>query len=167
MVVEKKRKDKGQSLFEFVVFLPFLLFVLVIMFTVGNAINGSINQQKATRRYFFYINKGNSTLPRSDYLRELAGDGLERVGAVSLGWREKSAAQDTAAPAYATCYSLPTLFGKVDGDECDKPSQDEGSNFIRIYTQFGLCGETYAKSGDDTFIVDSLGRARSGSCTIQ
>ena len=166
MVAKKsgdKRREEGQALFEFIVFLPFLLFVLIIMYTVGNAINGSINQQKATRRYFFYINKGNSTLPTAGYLRDLANDGIELAGAMSVGWREKASGETS----YATCYSLPTLFGKSDDDDCDKPSLDDGrSNFVRIYTQFGVCGETYSTFGGDVFASAPMARARASSCLL-
>ena len=160
-----KKCERGQALFEFVVFLPFLLFILVIMYTVGNAINGSINQQKAARRYFFYIVKGNSTLPRASNLNRYAQEGLELVGSMSVGWREKSSSDTNP---YATCYALPTLFGKSDDDECDRPSTDEGrSNFIRIYTLFGVCGETYSRLGGDRFVPDHLTRSTFSGCLLQ
>ena len=90
-MVAKKRcaqlREEGQALFEFVVFLPFLLFILVLMFTLGNAINGSINQQKAARRYFFYLNKGNSTLPNASNLRRICRRGAG-VGGGGFGGLE-------------------------------------------------------------------------------
>ena len=61
--LSKQERARGQALFEFIVFLPFLLFMLTIMFTVGNAINGSINQQKAVRRYFFTSTKATPPFP--------------------------------------------------------------------------------------------------------
>ena len=164
-----KPQQKGQALFEFIVFLPFLLFMLTIMFTVGNAINGSINQQKAVRRYFFHFYKGNSTLPMARDLNYFSEQGLRRVGAVSVGWREKSSKSGEIGDSFATCYRFSRLFGESDDDDCFNPSINEGrSNFIRIYTQFGLCGETYALSNENnTISPDYFGRARSYGCTIQ
>jgi hypothetical protein len=45
--------QEGQAVFELLIFLPFLLFLYTIYYTAGNAINGSINQQKAVRGYFY------------------------------------------------------------------------------------------------------------------
>ena len=56
-------KEEGQAIFELLVFLPVFLFLFVVIYNIGNSINISINQQKATRRYFYYIQKGNSFLP--------------------------------------------------------------------------------------------------------
>ena len=163
----KNSKDKGQALFEFIIFLPFLLFIVTVMFTIGNAINGSINQQKAVRRYFFYTYKGNSMAPAMGSLNFLSSRGLQRVGAVSVGWREKASIQGDSIKAFATCYRFSPLFGTNDEDDCDKPSPDEGrSSFIRIYTQFGVCGETYS-TADNTFVPDYFGRSTQEGCTLQ
>ena len=167
-ILKQKRRNQGQALFEFIIFLPFLLFVVTTMFAVGNAINGSINQQKAVRRYFFYIYKGNSTIPTAENLRFLASQGLQKVGAVSVGWKEKTVEEGETGKAVATCYPFSTLFGKSEDDDCEKPSIDEGrSNFIRIYTQFGMCGETYRTFRDDTFSPDYFGRSSTTACTLE
>ena len=167
-ILKEKGWDKGQALFEFIIFLPFLLFVLTTMFAVGNAINGSINQQKAVRRYFFYIYKGNSTIPTAENLDFLASSGLQKVGAVSVGWKEKTLEQGETGKAIATCYPFSTLFGKSDDDDCENPSIEEGrSGFIRIYTQFGLCGETYSTFGNNTFSPDYFRRSLADGCTLQ
>ena len=47
-------KQQGQALVEFIIFLPFMLMMYTVVITLGDAINGSINQQKATRAYFYY-----------------------------------------------------------------------------------------------------------------
>ena len=101
-------------------------------------------------------------------LSYLSEQGLQLVGAVSVGWREKSAGGETGE-SFATCYPFSRLFGENDDDDCFSPSIDEGrSNFIRIYTQFGLCGETYITSDDsNTFSPDYFGRARADGCTLR
>ena len=160
--LKKKVGEKGQALFEFIVFLPFLLFILTIMFMVGNAINGSINQQKAVRRYFFHYFKGNSTIPSNEDLTALFSGGVRRMGAVSVGWREKSVGDFS----FATCYPFAGLFG--DDEDCFRPSLQEGrSNYIRIYTTFGLCGETYIQSDEGPFSPDYFRRAYASGCMIQ
>ena len=42
---------KGQAIFEFIIFLPILLILYGVLVSVSSAINGSINQQKATRGF--------------------------------------------------------------------------------------------------------------------
>ena len=165
-------KEDGQAIFEFVVFLPILLFLFTVIFTIGNSINGSINQQKAVRRYFFYIYKGNSTIPSARDLNFLLEQGLKKVGAVSVGWREKSegggGGEGGASSSFATCYPFSKIFSDSEDDDCFEPSVDDGkSNFIRIFTQFGICGESYNVFNGNTFILDHFGRGRSDSCTIQ
>ena len=66
MVVDKNNileNSEGQAIFELILFMPFLVYFVTLLFTAGNSINGSINQQKAVRGYFYHLLKGNSNLP--------------------------------------------------------------------------------------------------------
>ncbi|MEI8346210.1 MAG: hypothetical protein WCG27_02000, partial [Pseudomonadota bacterium] len=71
----KKKSQQGQSIFEFLIFFPFLLILFFSFSVVGGAINSSINQQKAARGYFFKMTRGNSRIPT-------AGD-IKAVGEAS------------------------------------------------------------------------------------
>ena len=159
------KKEEGQAVFEFLVFLPLLMFLLTVLITIGNSINGSINQQKATRRYFFYIIKGNSTLPRYDNLQKLHGYGHTRVGMSGIGWRGKSEGKTS----FGTCYRFLDTFSDNQSDTgCGNPQIEDGkSNFVRIFTYFGVCGETYrADSGGIHFEPDYASRATRGGCLV-
>lgn len=147
MVVDKKNEhstenEDGQAIFEFIIFLPFFIFFFTIMITIGNAINGSINQQKATRRYFYYLIKGNSRAPDLTDLDAFAN--LNLVGQSSVGWREKSKNKTS----FGTCYRFQTLFSGDEGETCDEPLDGENrSRFVRVFTFYGICGDSYQRVG--------------------
>ena len=164
-MVARNRKEDGQAIFEFIIFLPLMLFMFTVIFTIGNSINGSINQQKATRRYFFHIAKGNSTIPGPWYLSQIDAS-VSRIGTVSVGWREK---ESSGGDSYATCYPLVDFFSDNKDDDCFNPSiKDKKSNFVRIYTQFGVCGESFVRHPSGAFFLPDYGqRANGNSCTIR
>jgi hypothetical protein len=156
MVVKNKNREEGQAIFEFVIFLPFLIFLYTIMYNVGNAINGSINQQKATRRYYFHFIKGNSMIPNRDDLDIYIQREIRTAGMSGLGWRENGGEADDGE-AFGTCYKFGSFFLGGDRSEtCREVEQGVAqSKFIRIYTYFGVCGETYTvPPGGNYYISD-------------
>ncbi|MBT3585285.1 MAG: hypothetical protein HN509_10280 [Halobacteriovoraceae bacterium] len=155
--------EEGQAVFELIVFLPFLIFMFTTFMTIGNALNGSINQQKATRGYFYYLVKGNSTVPDVSDLSYIAGGGNTRAGFYAIGWRAKSEGSDQAI---ATCYKFQSFLGSGNDDEtCEEPETDEGSSqFIRIYTYYGICGQLYNLTSTPIPILGAGGGQ--GSCSV-
>ena len=141
--------EKGQAIFEFILFLPFLILLFTIMSTVGNSINGSINQQKATRAYFFNLTKGNSFVPNRKDLTNYKNVGNFNVGMAGLGWIKRLENRNPVAP----CYKLNTFYGSEDGPEsCDEPTTAASTTrFIKVFTYFGLCGESYTAPNSDVF----------------
>ncbi|MCY4495572.1 MAG: hypothetical protein OXB92_17140 [Acidimicrobiaceae bacterium] len=132
--------SQGQAIFELVAFLPLLVLIFTIMVTVGNSINVSINQQKVTRRYFYYLLKGNSTAPTQEDLKVWHGEGRTLAGMSALGFRAKEKGEFS----YAPCFKFNTLFTGDSGETCDEPLKGEAqSTFVRIFTFYGICGETY------------------------
>ena len=95
------KNNEGQAILEVVFFIPFFIFVILLIVTVGNSINGSINQQKSTRRYLFNLIKGNSYIISQSNLKAYQG-GIRVVGNYSLGWQEDK----DGTLAIATCYEL-------------------------------------------------------------
>ena len=146
-----KSFEDGQAIFEFLVFLPLFIFLSLVIFVFGHAINVSINQQKVTRGYFYYVTANNSFAPGKSVLKTL--NNVDKVSQDSIGWREK-VQNDTP---FAECLALPTFLGgnKQDSD-CDVPDIDDGSGtprfqfnklkMIRIYTVYGTCTTTYVKN---------------------
>ncbi len=140
--LKKVNKQGGQSLFEFIVFLPFLVFLYTIFYTAGNAISGSINQQKATRAYFYYLLKGNSYLHVPSDLLKLKSENINRIGFFAIGWREK---ESSGKQSFAPCFQFSSLLKNNSTEECDAPNFEEerSTRLIRIYTTYGVCGPMY------------------------
>lgn len=166
MAVENlNNSEEGQALFELVVFIPFLIFLTTVMITVGNSINGSINQQKVTRRYFYHILKGSPNVTMKDDLDLYLAGGVNRVGMFSIGWRAKDGGGDRS---FSACYGHSQIFSLTPDDTCDEPATEGGStDFVRIYTYYGICGETYTVNNAGGFMVDYSSKALSGSCSIR
>ena len=138
--------EKGQAIFEFIIFLPFLVFMFTIFYTAGNSINGSIDQQKATRGYYYTLVKNNTYLLTETDLAKLAEHSVRRVGFFSIGWREKG--DDTKQ--YGNCFKFMSLLRGTATEECDSSERvdDRASVFVRVFTTYGVCGGTY-------FLVDN------------
>lgn len=154
MVVKKKKNiflenEKGQAIFEFVIFLPFLIFIYTAFVNISSSINGSINQQKATRGYLYRILLQDSKAPNRNNLEYLSSQGRNVIGMSSVGWRVKSKG-DTQS--YGACYKFLSLFGSGEGEECDDLRVGElQSNFIKVFTFYGVCANTYMRSKNGFF----------------
>ena len=143
MLIKKiNRLDKkGQAIFEFLVFIPFIVIMLQVFINVGGAINGSINQQKVLRGYFYYTLKGNPFYPHLDDLNRSAGS-FQTMSFLAMGWaNELEGGQFPVAP----CYILESFFGDPIDSCKNLEKRDESlSQFIRVYTMYGLCGPSYS-----------------------
>jgi len=165
--MEKIKNNKGQAIFEFIVFLPFFLILLSVLTTMGGAINGSINQNKAVRGYFYYLVKNNSTIPPAEDLEAFRG-AISATGMYSIGWRDYSA----GATPYGPCYRLLSFAtgGEKREEACsDKMLGVEGiSTFVKVFSVYGLCSSSYfiGPSGNMEFnpLVNS---SITGDCTIR
>ncbi|MFT6068887.1 MAG: hypothetical protein ACJAT2_003266 [Bacteriovoracaceae bacterium] len=164
MAVKKKDildNEEGQAIFELILFMPFLVYFVTLLFTAGNAINGSINQQKATRGYFYHILKGNSLLPVRSDLDAFKGEGIRTVSAASLGWAEKRPDDLN----FGTCYKFSTLYSSSE-EECDQKAPEPNTTiFVRPFTFYGVCSATYVMMGDGEYYLDPS-VAASENCTM-
>ncbi len=131
--------EEGQAIFELLVFLPVFLFLFVVIYNIGNSINISINQQKATRRYFYYIQKGNSFLPSNSLLTQWKSKGFTYAGLTMMGFQNDQIADQPIAP----CFKFPTFLSGATDEVCEDKMEDQQSNFIKIMTAYGICGETF------------------------
>lgn len=166
------KDNKGQSILEFLVFLPLFLTLMGLIVGLGNSINGSINQQKAVRGYFFYINQNNSMVPRPDY-QSNAHAGWRAFGMFFIGWAERL--QNDTSPV-APCYKLPIAVDSSDS-VCENSYSERTTQLIRVGSVFGLCGATYFNSGNHVYLapfLDPSGGAEDSpsvsgpdSCTIR
>ena len=153
--------EEGQALFELIIFLPLLLVLFAYFVSIGNSINASINQQKAVRGYFYYLLKGNSRAPIVKDLDYIKG---KNFGMAVLGWRESVRGETPVSP----CFKLVSFFGEVNpGETCEEPDVGGGiSQFIRVFTAYGVCSENYEKRSGNGF--QEIRRSiTTGSCANQ
>ena len=146
MDVKKKKKinEKGQSLIEFLLFLPFMVMMYSVTQAISNSINASINQQKITRAYFYYRNHGNSTVPKPRREGSDPSTGWRVFGQEIMGWSVKLLNEKNPV---AACFKFNLPLGNEADDKCEDSYTKLTTNFIRVQTVYGLCGATYTKDG--------------------
>lgn len=164
---KKLLNQKGQAIFELILFLPFLMFLYTIYYTIGNSISGSINQQKAVRGYFYNLVKGNSYLLNSGDVKSFGSKGFKRIGFASVGWANDLVSEQPIAP----CFKFSSILKNGATEECESSEREEGdkSRFIRLFTYYGVCGPAYTQSTTDSNEFDLYpgNQAHAGSCFIQ
>lgn len=155
------KNEKGQAIFEFVVFLPFMLMTYFLMISISNSINGSINQQKALRGFFYTLISNDSYIPRKLTISRLQGVGT--AGMEMVGWKRELNENDEPV---AACWELKTPFAPSVGDECeDKEVDGNSTQHIKVKTVYGVCGTTYIVVNNSTFTQSSI-RGLFSSCTL-
>ena len=156
------KNQKAQAIFEFIIFMPIMLVLYFLMLTVSGSINGSINQQKATRGYFFHLNRGNSMSPDLKDLDVYAGAGLNSVGMDMAGWMEK----EIGSSPLLTCYEMKPFTSSGAKTTCDQRS-GRITNFIKPSTVFGLCSSTYILQDGQYVLYNLIGGNISSGCMIR
>ncbi len=156
--------SQGQAIFEFIVFVPFYLYLLTVLMSFGNSINASINQNKVIRGFFYRDIAGYSYPPIKRDLELLSNNGLDVVGMALIGYRDRSEGEN----AISACVGVQRYIGSDGADEtCEEPPDGETSTrFIRIFTGYGVCGESWS-GGSSGFYGRSHGQVSSGSCIVQ
>jgi hypothetical protein len=134
--------EKGQAVVEFILFLPFLLVMYALTVSIGNAINGSINQQKLVRGYLYAKILNNSTIPKPES-NDTAYRNWRQFGMYFIGYNLR---RDGNVPV-AACYRLKSPLPS-DEDECERYSGNS-TQWIRVQTVYGICGATYVNAGGE------------------
>lgn len=142
-ILREKKGEQGQALFELVLFLPIMIIMITFFITIGNAINGSINQQKITRAYFYYYLKEHS---KGVLKKDIDSMGTNAIGMMMLGWADYL--QDSATPI-ASCYRMTSLFGDIGspGETCLSKQDESISQYIKPKTVYGVCSANYERLG--------------------
>lgn len=166
-IKRKHLNQNGQAVFEMILFIPFLLFLYTIYYTIGNSISGSINQQKAVRGYFYSLVKGNSYIVNLNDLKGHKQKSVNRVGFNAIGWNEKLDNEVSIAP----CFKFSSVLKNSTTEECESDQRDEerSSRYIRLFTFYGVCGPHYLATqdkvdGKDFFDIDPHYQGISESC---
>lgn len=145
----EKKNEEGQALIELIIFLPIMFTLYTLISGFANAINGSINQQKVTRAYFYYKIQNNSTVPKpdSDAFRSWGLFGMQFTG-----WKDyfQGGSGEEGRPV-APCYRVTVPLQAAAGDVCENKYSTPNTQFVRVATVYGICGATYQRI--DSFVV--------------
>jgi len=135
------RNNKGQALIELIVFLPLMITLYSVIGGLASSINGSINQQKVTRAYFYYRVQNNSTIPGPK-----AGDWStwKKFGMFYIGWKDYFQSGDTPV---MPCYKISIPFKEAPADGCADTYSEAKTLWVRVGTVYGICGGTYFFQG--------------------
>ena len=139
--MKKNNQESGQALIELIIFLPLMFILYSLISGFANAINGSINQQKITRGFYFYRLNNNSTMPKPDGRNVHLG--WRTFGMYLFGWADSLPNNEPVL----TCYKISVPLSPNEEDTCEAKPRDGASQFIRVGTVFGLCGATYLTQG--------------------
>lgn len=139
----KKMNEEGQALIELIVFLPLIITLYSVIGGFSNAINGSINQQKVTRAYFYYRTQNNSTIPKPDSGK--SHDKWGQFGNFHVGWKDYF--KDGGSNPVMPCYRISIPFSKAPTDTCEEGYSSQNTLFVRVGTVYGVCGTTFINSG--------------------
>ncbi|EQC43484.1 hypothetical protein [Bacteriovorax sp. Seq25_V] len=153
-----KENEEGQAMFELVLFVPIMVYLGGLIMNFGNSINASINQQKATRGYSYYLLNGNSNGLADRELKQLPN--LSIVSNNIIGWRFQE--EGNGSISFGSFYRLPNVpFAGSDAEDCLEKYSENQTSCIKIFTLYGVCGETYARMATDNsfFRVDYPGNS--------
>ena len=174
MDVKKKlnilKNEKGQGLIEFFLFLPFILMMYSICLSLASSINASINQQKVARGYFYYKMSNNTMIPgprRDGRTPEANWDTYSMH--VNI-WAESQL--NGSDKVKATCFKFEVPLGESSGDSCEQGYSGRTTQYIRVATAYGICGNTYKNNGGNfvpvlTNGLNHLDVIGTPGCTIQ
>lgn len=136
--MKDQNSESGQALIELIIFLPLMFTLYSVISGFASAINGSINQQKISRAYFYYRVQNNSTIPRPD--PNGAHLAWNRFGMFYIGWKDYFKNQETPV---MPCYRISIPLEGRPSDKCEDKYSDTNTLYIRVGTVYGMCGATY------------------------
>ncbi len=146
MAVKQNKNEKGQAIFELIIFLPIFLFLIKSLFDYGDAINLSINQLKVVRGYYFYSVSHDTMLPSAKFLEDFKNNGVNHVSLDAFSWSLDTIAESGGSPVGA-CVKVYGFLGNEIEEECREANPvDRKTQFIRIYSSFGVCSGTWSKA---------------------
>src|SRR6476661_10177366 len=124
--MKRLKNEKGQALIELIVFLPLMITLYSVIGGLASSINGSINQQKVTRAYFYYRIQNNSTIPSPK-----AGDWntWKKFGMFFIGWKDYF--QDSSTPVMP-CYKINIPFKNSPQDKCEDSYSEQKTLWVRV-----------------------------------
>lgn len=164
-----KIDQRGQALIELIIFLPLIFTLYGLIGGFANAINGSINQQKITRSYFYFRAQNNSSMPKPS--GALSFQSWKRFGMFFIGWSDREIDENSPQP-YSACYQISFPVEGAASDKCENPYNKITTQFIRVGTVYGTCGNTFVTvSGKAVYAPEAGAGFQSvldyGACAIE
>lgn len=139
--------QKGQALIELIIFLPLIVTLYSVIAGFANSINGSINQQKITRAYFYNRLQNNSTFPGPNLVDE---SGWSLFSFFFIGWKDYFT--DGQTPVMP-CYKISIPFKDGPKDKCEDSYNQQKTLWVRVGTVYGVCGTSFYQSNGNVFFV--------------
>tara|TARA_R110002049_G_scaffold49511_5_gene141615 strand:+ start:2764 stop:3255 length:492 start_codon:yes stop_codon:yes gene_type:complete len=143
------KNQKGQAIFELIIFMPLFLFLIKTLFDYGDAINHSINQNKAVRGYYFYVAANDSYLPNIAFMDDFSA--INSISLDTFSWSTIRVPDENPKPR-GSCVKVPGFLGNGINEECNDPAPDDNkTQFIRVYTSFGVCTGSFLQTNAGEF----------------
>jgi hypothetical protein len=150
----KKKYNQGQALIELIIFLPLMITLYSVISGFANSINGSINQQKITRAYFYNRIQNNSTFPGPSLVKESLPS-WSVFSVFFIGWKDYF--KDGESPVMP-CYKVSIPFKKGPKDKCEDAYTQKRTLWVRVGTVYGVCGTSlFHNSGEVYMVPDGIG----------
>lgn len=78
-------------------------------------------------------------------------DQLSDLGNFMIGWTQEMSGGDGSNPI-GTSFRIPSLpWAPAIDEDCNDKGDPEDTSCIKVFTLFGVCGETFNKTGDVLF----------------
>lgn len=150
----KNSDERGQALIELIVFLPLIVTLYSVIAGYANSINGSINQQKIARAYFYNRIQNSSTFPGPRLLKSTGNSYIyqswKQFGFFFIGWKDYFTGGEIPV---MPCYKVSIPFKDSPDDKCEQAYSDSKTLWVRVGTVYGVCGATYMYSGNQVYYM--------------
>lgn len=156
--------EKGQALIELIIFLPLIITIYSVVGGYASAINGSINQQKITRAYFYARVQNNSNIPGPSVSSPSVYQAWSKFGMFFIGWKDYFQGGNTPV---MPCYRVNIPFKNSPAEKCEDAYSTNKSLYVRIGTVYGVCGATWINNGGFITMADPQQSVDLGSCIIK
>ncbi len=147
--MKKPYAQRGQALIEFIIFLPLIVTLYSVISGFANSINGSINQQKIARAYFYNRIQNNSAIPGPKLVAESFGS-WSLFSVFFIGWKDYF--KGTGSPVMP-CYKVSVPLKTNSTEKCEDAYGQPRTIWIRVGTIYGVCGGTYFQSNNKVYYV--------------
>lgn len=143
------KNSSGQALIELIIFLPLIVTLYTIISGFANSINGSINQQKITRAYFYNRAQNNSTIPNPRTIQG-AYENWRYFSVFYIGWKDYFKGEGIPI---MPCYKVNIPLKNRPTDKCDESYSEQNTLWVRVGSVYGICGTSYYHSNGKVFFM--------------